>query len=429
MPGGLVKFKSMDHLLDCSTATEADRNRRQSLTAEDLLGVSGDRSFNAPALATPTDYHSLLLEAINKTKRNSAQLRALVYERVRFKLKRDVLFGYSSLGLADLVQQIRDFELAVARIEANAIDDAPIEAPEPIKHVEPARPAQSPNVTPSTAVQVLPPTPIAPVETRLSSIEEASDFSYARHVTEIIPYRASNARYLVAGLVGIAFVGIAIAGVAFWHPLQGRQPTVVANQPPPIPVKPPEVSESTAPKEVSAPKVAFPLPASFGIYALADNKLTELKTLPIPVPDPRVAISAELKMPPTTILSDAKPAFILFRRDLLNDAPQTVFLRVIARMTRETKITNGIAKTSEIDGIWRIRNISHELRVSPIPGQPEMVIARADDNFSLAPGRYALVLNRTGFDFTVNGPAQSKEFCLEEFQTTNGDIINECRKP
>ena len=103
-------------------------------------------------------------------------------------------------------------------------------------------------------------------------------------------------------------------------------------------------------------------------------------------------------------------------------------LRVIARMARETKIVDGKATTTKIDEAWRIRNISRELKISPIPGQREMVIARADD-VTLAPGRYALVLNRVGYDFTINGPVNSLEFCLEGFEAANGSVFTQCRAP
>ena len=171
----------------------------------------------------------------------------------------------------------------------------------------------------------------------------------------------------------------------------------------------------------------YPLPTSFGIYALGNNKLTELHPLPIGIPDARVALSAEIKQPSATEITDNNPAFILFRRDLLNNAPQTVALRVVARVVRETKIVNAKATVTTIDGTWRIRNVSRELKVSPVPGQPEMVIARAADNAPLDAGRYALVLNRVGYDFSIAGPEKSLEFCLEGFETSSGSIFNPCR--
>jgi hypothetical protein len=160
-----------------------------------------------------------------------------------------------------------------------------------------------------------------------------------------------------------------------------------------------------------------------------NSELTELQPLPIAIPDPRVALSAEITKPSGTTISDNKPTFILFRRDLLNSAPQTLALRAVARVVRETKIAGNKPTITNIDGTWRIRNISHELRVSPVPGQPEMVIARPVNDAPLAPGRYALVLNRVGYDFTVNGKEDSPEFCLEGFEASNGLIFSQCRAP
>src|SRR5262249_35281608 len=131
-------------------------------------------------------------------------------------------------------------------------------------------------------------------------------------------------------------------------------------------------SESVTASIDVEPKPPFPLPTSFGIYALNDNKLTELEPLPISVPDPRVALSAEIKNPSAASISDHKPAFILFRRELLNNAPQKVVLRIVARTKREIKIVNGKTAVTTVEGVWRVRNISRELKVSPIPGQREM---------------------------------------------------------
>ena len=145
------------------------------------------------------------------------------------------------------------------------------------------------------------------------------------------------------------------------------------------------------------------------------------------VPDPRVVLSAEIKTPSTTTISDNRPAFILFRRDLVNSVPQKITLRVVARLMRETKFVDGKATSETVDGTWRIRNISQELRISPIPGQREMVIAHLEDNVSLAAGRYELALNHIGFDFTVAGPIKAPAQCLEQFESTGGPIYTECR--
>ena len=176
-------------------------------------------------------------------------------------------------------------------------------------------------------------------------------------------------------------------------------------------------------------ELPFPIPSSYGIYALSNNQLVALQTLPIGIPDPRVSLSAELTKPGETTLNDDKPAFILFRRDLLNNAPPTLAVRVIARVMRETKVVGGKATTTKIEGTWRIRNVSHELKVSPVPGQPEMILARAPNDAPLPAGRYALVLNRAGYDFTIAGKEEAPEFCLEGFEASNGSIFTQCKAP
>jgi hypothetical protein len=98
-------------------------------------------------------------------------------------------------------------------------------------------------------------------------------------------------------------------------------------------------------------------------------------------------------------------------------------------MVRETKIIGGKAVTTSIEQNWRIRNTSLELKVSPIPGHGEMIIAREDDNLVLAPGRYALVVGGLGYDFTIAGSATSTAHCLEQFESGNGPLITECRAP
>jgi hypothetical protein len=429
LPSGLVKFKNMDQLVATSRSVPADITVTYSQLAE--------RSADALGSARPPDYYSILLEAINATKQNSAQLRALVYERARFNLKRDVLFGYSPIGLADAVRQVDEFERAVARIEANAVDDRSnlLYLEHPYRdHDEPADIAHENDGMHGTAVQVLPPEPVPPLYAGLTSNQRADNFHLARLAEEFVRHVRFANKSIGVALLAMAI--LAITGTVFitelWPSYKVSSPIAVAN-------KLPQTGETVAThdnpnEEIPAPtnnssKLAFPLPNSFGIYVLSNNKLTELEALPISIPDSRIALSAEIDKPSTTTISDDKPAFILFRRDLLNNVPQKIMLRVVARMARETKIVGGKAGTTNVDGAWRIRSISRELKISPIPGQREMVIARLDGDVSLAAGRYALVLNRTGYDFAITGTVPSPEGCLEKFETASGSVFSQCRAP
>ena len=428
MPGGLVNFRNMDLFLAASGSPTAHTSVEHSIVVHDAF-VSVDKR-KVPT--RPHDYYTILQEAIKTAKSNSSQLRALVYERARFNLKRDILYGHSSLGLADLIQQVKDFELAVAHIEANTVDDqfAAVEQTE-----EPdgsyATPSNE-NEMPRNEVEILPAWRPTQKYAELSPIRWTDNFQNVRWPEEFLRYvRAAN-RFTAFALLGIAFVGAIVITATLWPSPRGSRPVEIASKAPRVGLAAVESSSSSenAPAPIEAqPKLPFPLPTSFGIYALNDSKLTELEPLPISVPDARVALSAEIKNPSAASISGHKPAFILFRRDLLNNAPQKVMLRVIARTKRETKIVNGKPQVTNVEGSWRVRDISRELKVSPMPGQREMLMARLDDDVSLPAGRYALVVNRLGYDFTIDGSAQASEFCLEGFETANGTVFTQCRTP
>jgi hypothetical protein len=427
MPSGFVKFENMDHFLASSDSASVDTDAKHSIISYDSPGDADTQNSNVPAPVGPLDYDTMLLAAINTTKYNSAQLRALVYERARFNLKRDILYANSSMGLADLVRQINEFELAVARVEANAVDDQPSQPAS-----EQAELLETNHATSSNAVQILPPRPITPQNLKLSPTQWTDNFRHAHWPEEFLRYVHSTNLFIGFSLLGMAFIGAFIIAVTLWQSPKVSPKIEAANKLPQTgetAVKQSSPSEDHPALVESSPKAPIILPTSFGIYVLSDNKLTELEALPINIPDLRIALSAEIKKPSTVTISDGKPAFIIFRRDLLNNAPQKVLLRVIARVARETKIVNGKAAITKIEGAWRIRDISRELKISPIAGQREMVIARLDDDVFLAAGRFALVLNRVGYDFTINGPVQAPEFCLEGFEAANGSVFSQCRTP
>jgi len=421
MPGGLVKFKNMDQFLAASGSATAYTNVERSVVSHVLLGTTDERNSNIPSSMRSLDYYSILQEAIKTAENNSSQVRALVYDRARFNLKRDILYGHTSLGLAELVQHLKDFELAVARIEANAADDQPLSAKQ-TEHTDES----------SNTIEILPARRTAPQYAELSPIKWTDDFHYTRWSEEFLRYLRSLNQFIGFAFLGMAIIGTIVIVVTLWPLPKFPRQIEVTNRLPQV--SGPSAKQSSPsengplPTETST-KLPFPLPTSFGIYALNDNKLVELEALPFNVPDPRVALSSEIKNPSTVIISDHKPAFILFRRDLLNNAPQKIMLRVIARTTRETKIVSGKRVITDIEGSWRVRDVSRELKVSPIAGQREMLMARLDDDISLPSGRFALVVSRLGYDFTIDGPVKAPEFCLEGFETTNGTVFTQCRIP
>ena len=425
LPAGLVKFKNIDQFM--AAAVNSSDASELGLKSNGVLENTNGQRANIPAKAKPLDYYSILLDAIHKTEQNSAQLRALVYERARFNLKREFLFGYSSLGLSEIVQHVNDFELAVARIEASAVDCKPNAVYRDQLELRDIDRSLSGN-----EVQIIPAN-AAPLryEDDSTLYYHSENPRFGPRLNEARQYFRRAILLVGGGLAIMAFIGWATIADTLWRSLTRPSQLEIARNSVPVgetAISPNNTDEERARPANKSPKPSFPLPSSFGIYALSDNKLFKLEALPIRVPDARVALSAEITKPSITTIPGNKPAFILFRRDLKNNAPETVTLRVVARVVHETKFVGGKPSIVNLEGSWRVRNTSIEYKVSPIPGQPEMVMAHTDNSQSLPAGRYALVLNGVGFDLTIEGSIQVSAHCLEEFEALNGTVFSECPK-
>ena len=170
------------------------------------------------------------------------------------------------------------------------------------------------------------------------------------------------------------------------------------------------------------------MPRSYGVYAASNGQLVALEQLPIKVPITRVMVSAEITQPSKAAVAGDKLAFVVFRRDLVASAPQSVSVRVVARVTRAMKFVDGKATVTPVAASWRIRDKAYEFQVSPIESNREMIVIQPDPNFVFLAGRYALVLNGYGYDFTVAGPVTAPEQCLEQVQVTDGIVVTECPK-
>jgi hypothetical protein len=174
---------------------------------------------------------------------------------------------------------------------------------------------------------------------------------------------------------------------------------------------------------------AVPLPSVYGIYAVSNDQLYELETLPGRVPDQRVFKSTPIKTPSRAMLPDGKVAFIVFRRDMTVSAPDRVAVRVIAKITRGmTFDTAGKVNSAAVEDQWVIRSNSYELRVAPLNDYAEMILLRPESSdFVLPPGRYGLVLKGQAFDFSVAGPITEPAQCLERVAAANGTFYSECK--
>ena len=193
------------------------------------------------------------------------------------------------------------------------------------------------------------------------------------------------------------------------------QPAIAPNAARPGPAKPPP----------------FPVPSDYGIYALsANDALSELHVLSERVPDKRISVSTPVEPPSGAPLPDGKARFILYRRDLANNAPERIEVRVVARVVRAVTFdTKGRPNITPVSDAWNIRSISYPFRVRPIPDNPEMLLVQSEKpDFILPPGRYVLVLKDQGYDFTIAGQATELSHCLERTDAANGEFYSECQK-
>ena len=175
----------------------------------------------------------------------------------------------------------------------------------------------------------------------------------------------------------------------------------------------------------------FPIPSDYGVYAINNDILNELYVLPERVPDKRIAVSTPIDRPSRTTLPDGKARFIVFRRDLVGNAPDRIEIRIVARVARAISFdTKGRPNIAPVSDAWNIRNISYEFRVRPIAGNPEMLLVQSDKpDFTLPAGRYVMILKDQGYDFNVSGKVAEATHCLERTDAANGSFYSECLKP
>jgi hypothetical protein len=249
-------------------------------------------------------------------------------------------------------------------------------------------------------------------------------------------HRRSGVFAYIARLIALfclaAFIGAAVIN---WPRLQsfvevartaGESAASVSQNVEPTSSSPvPDAVKATAHPAPGPPPL---LPSTFGIYAVSDGQLQELKPLPGKVPDPRVAVSAAINTPTETTVRSGETKFIVFRRDAATNAPDHAEVRVVARITRAMGVDGaGKVNVSQTQDIWVIRNILFHYKIGPVKDHPEMFQVQPEAaDFSLPAGRYALVLKGQGFDFAVAGPITDARQCLERVDAVNGAFYSPC---
>jgi hypothetical protein len=383
--------------------------------------------------AQEIEYALILQRIITTVKEDPEQLRLTIYEFARARLKIDTSWAEKS----ERDRLVAALETAIKGVEEFS---ARREQKERIQSNPTAQIGQgtSPVAPPSTTVATVRPLTPAPEDILVP------ERVYLR--PDVRPLQEVRTRTLVSMLarfcVGILLFAL-VAGFAYRKAplLLGERFSQLAS--PNVAKQATPQSTADASPQSSAPAVdaktaatssgplPFPLPSDYGIYALSNGALTELNVLPERVPDKRIAMSTPVTQPSRTTVPDGKTRFVLFRRDLAENAPDRIEVRVVARVARAlTFDAKGRPSFSPVTDAWNIRNLAYELRVRPISGNPEMLLVQSEKaDFALPAGRYVLVLKDRGYEFTVAGNVTDVAQCLERTEAANGEFYSECQKP
>jgi hypothetical protein len=405
-----------------------------------ILHAEDDRETDAGTPPAPSDYYSVLLNVIAEASSDPARLRKLVYAMASHHIKPEAVLAApiadAATGARTLfeLEQALALERAIKRLEAQAMPfpGAPDPASRDPAHEEPAPPEPSERDVPSPVPGWLDPASRDPAPAPIfeQRIEIAPP---GPSLLQSIAAAASSPRVgSLLRLGGAAAMGMALfLGISGWLHLV-RPPAAYNTRVGtlPAPAAPSNLGETvgSAPPLPVAPALhpewPFPLPARYGVYAGSDRQLIELETLPVEVPPPGVRVSAEITRPSRVAVPGDRLAFVVFRQDLAGGAPAAVAAHIVARVARAIAFVDLRARVTPLESTWRMRDKAYEFKVTPVEGNREMFVVQSDT--VLPPGRYALVLDGHGYDFTVAGPITAPEQCLEQTRVVNGLLVTEC---
>jgi hypothetical protein len=361
------------------------------------------------------DFALVISRMIDTVKDDPAQLRKVVYELARTKLRDEIKWADGE----EEARHLDALESAIHGVEGFTLRE------------QRAKRAELPG--PDTAPQ---PQLLGPVAGATSNMGDRNavpqpDASIQSAVAQL---QRGQRRLVYIGL-GLLIVGSAAATLLYQKPTR-RGDVVVARSgleagraanPPATTVTANEAARATPTPAPGPPGV--PVPSVYGVYAVHDNKLIELQEMAEHVPDKRIAISTPIGSPPRTTIPDGRISFVVFRRDMATFAASTADVRVIAKVARVTAFdSNGKPMTAPLEGVWSMRSVAFQFRAAPMPDKPEIFILKSDnDDFVLPAGRYALALNGQGFDFAIAGPLTDKNQCLERTDAANGSFYAQCK--
>jgi hypothetical protein len=394
----------------------------------------------------PQEYYSVLARSIAAAGEDHAQLRGVIYQLARVELKTELARRHE----AEMQEQASALENAIKQIETDIVENPALLTFTPGRVVDQKSDEGAQDDVQTgrqTSREVIRPEVLPPIDAKRPfdveyawprpALSQAGGGLAARQPDNQI--RATfwwNLQVVAATLLGVAIYAVGetrgdVIGLITGH---GRAEAAIARQ----------VTDNHADQNVAALLAApastpvvrppatiggAPLPTSYGVYAIDQGKLTDLATLPIKVPDPRVAVSAMIPTPSSKSLPDGKVQFVAFRRDFRNNAPDRVTVRVVARVMQTLSFdAKGKASTAKVDGEWAVRSNAYQMRVAPMGDNPEMIVIEPENpDFTFPAGRYAMVLQGTAYDFSVAGPITDMEQCLERTNAIDVPVYSECR--
>jgi hypothetical protein len=384
-----------------------------------------DNARNVPTTSAELDFSLVLARVIGSIENDPAQMRNVVYELARIKLEREVWQRHPPLSMAEIRQLMLSLDTAINCVESVSLrHDESRALPSLDRLIESS--GTRPNHSISNERK-----PVPTFDQPLPAISHTSQVSTlvpsaARAAPKTFPnaFRSRSVQLLAGS--SVAVFGLAIYLVfqrpfGFFSPQIGT--LVEANGPAS------QHSAAVSPA-IRQQTPAWPIPVTYGVYAISEGQLNELEPLGFRAPDPRVFMSATIKSPSRTNLPDGRVVFLVFRRDIATTAPDRVTVRVIARIARAMTFNSTGSAVTPLNEEWTMRSKSYELKVAPVIEQPEMVLFRPETpDFVFPAGRYALVLKGQAFDFTVSGPITDPAHCLERTEAANGAFYSECRNP
>jgi hypothetical protein len=414
-----------------------------------------------------TDYYSLLQRKIDLLRGDPNQSRRLVYDLARYALKNKAFAHDQALTSAQIEDQLRALERAIALVEAHAQNGRarPYGGRRVNVRREPNPPKDEASEAPTEAdfdvirqpsrrasdrrdLVVLPPT-------QPSRYGRDHDLPDAYHppsdkgqltltpetaalIQLLASERKSTARRAISwfdSLFRLVIIGaIGLAGYVLWS---GRLPELTRTTSPfadapsgPEALFAPTVPFLPAAKSTAALVPDVPQPKVYGVYAIYNDRLINLEKVQTDAVDPRKPNLRQITAPSRSVFPDGRVEFTVYQRDLASSAPITVPIRFASTIASTMRFGPGgtlVTVRPEVE-TWLIHTAGFDFRVLPVPDNQEMILIRPDNpDFVLPAGRYVLILNDQPYDFSVAGAVTDPRACVEGAATNRGPVFYECK--